>query len=47
MQCAEARMIKINELTKNFEDICAVNHVSITVPDGVMFGLPAYAGGNT
>lgn len=32
-------MIKIHDLTKNFDDICAVNHVSLEIHDGIMFGL--------
>ena len=32
-------MIHISDLTKNFDDICAVNHVTLDIPDGGMFGL--------
>lgn len=32
-------MIKISGVTKSFGNICAVNDVSLTVPEGVMFGL--------
>ena len=32
-------MIHISELTKKFDDICAVNHITLDIPDGEMFGL--------
>lgn len=32
-------MIKINDLTKYFDDVCAVNHVSLEIGDGTMLGL--------
>lgn len=32
-------MITISNLTKYFDEICAVNQVSLEIPDGVMFGL--------
>lgn len=32
-------MIEIKNLTKHFDDICAVNHVSLEIPDGIMFGI--------
>lgn len=32
-------MIQIKNLTKNFDHICAVNDVSLTIEDGVMYGL--------
>lgn len=32
-------MIEIENLTKSFDGICAVNHVSFTIPDGVLYGL--------
>jgi ABC-2 type transport system ATP-binding protein len=32
-------MIEINDLTKTFQDITAVNHVSLEIPEGQVFGL--------
>lgn len=32
-------MIKISNLAKYFDDICAINHISFEIPEGVMFGL--------
>lgn len=32
-------MVTIKGLTKYFEGICAVNHISLEIPDGIMFGL--------
>lgn len=32
-------MIKVENVTKNFENICAVNQVSFEIPEGSMFGL--------
>lgn len=32
-------MIKVENVTKEFEHICAVNQVSFEIPDGSMFGL--------
>ena len=32
-------MITISNLTKYFDEICAVNQVSMEIPDGSMFGL--------
>lgn len=32
-------MIRIHDLTKSFDDVCAVNHVSLEIEDGIMFGL--------
>ncbi len=32
-------MIEIRDLTKSYDDICAVNHVTFTIPEGVMYGL--------
>ena len=32
-------MVTISSLTKYFDDICAVDHVSLEIPDGTMFGL--------
>lgn len=32
-------MIEINDLTKAFQDITAVNHVSLEIPEGQVFGL--------
>lgn len=32
-------MIRINDLTKYFDGVCAVSHISLEIPDGVMFGL--------
>lgn len=32
-------MITIQDLTKYFDDICAVHHISLEIPDGMMFGL--------
>ena len=32
-------MIEIKNLTKHFDDICAVNRVSLEIPDGIMFGI--------
>ncbi len=38
--CRKGRlMIKINDLTKYFDDVCAVNHVSLEIGDGTMLGL--------
>lgn len=31
--------IVINELTKNFKDLCAVDHVSLKIKEGEIFGL--------
>ncbi len=32
-------MIEVRNAAKNFEDICAVNHVSFEIPEGCIFGL--------
>ena len=32
-------MIEINNLTKHFDSICAVNDISLNIPDGIMFGI--------
>lgn len=32
-------MVTINNLTKYFGSTCAVNHISLEIPDGIMFGL--------
>ena len=32
-------MIELYNLTKYFGTLCAVNHVSLTIPDGNFFGL--------
>lgn len=32
-------MIEVRNATKNFENVCAVNHVSFEIPEGSMFGL--------
>lgn len=32
-------MIKVENVTKNFDSICAVNQVSLEIPEGSMFGL--------
>lgn len=32
-------MIEIKNVTKNFENVCAVNQVSFEIPEGSMFGL--------
>lgn len=32
-------MIEIKNLTKHFDRICAVNDVSLDIPDGIMFGI--------
>jgi ABC-2 type transport system ATP-binding protein len=32
-------MITVNDLVKNYGDFCAVNHVSFSVPEGVIFGF--------
>ena len=32
-------MIKVENVTKNFDSICAVNQVSFEIPKGSMFGL--------
>lgn len=32
-------MIELNNVTKTFENICAVDHVSTTIQDGMIFGL--------
>lgn len=32
-------MIKVEDLTKKFDELCAVNHVSLSIPEGVMYGL--------
>lgn len=32
-------MITINNLTKYFDSTCAVNHISLEISDGIMFGL--------
>lgn len=32
-------MIEIKNLTKYFDSICAVNDVSLNIPDGIMFGI--------
>lgn len=29
----------IHDLTKSFDNTCAVNHISLEIPDGIMFGL--------
>ena len=35
----EEFMIQIQNMTKRFDDICAVNNISLEVPEGIMFGL--------
>ncbi len=32
-------MIEIKDVTKYFDSNCAVNHVTLSIPEGVMFGL--------
>jgi ABC-2 type transport system ATP-binding protein len=32
-------MIVVQDLVKNYGDFCAVNHISFTVPEGVIFGF--------
>lgn len=32
-------MVEIKNLTKYFDETCAVNHISLEIPDGIMFGL--------
>ncbi len=32
-------MVTINNLTKYFDNTCAVDHISLEIPDGIMFGL--------
>lgn len=32
-------MIEIRNVTKNFDNVCAVNQVSLEIPEGSMFGL--------
>lgn len=32
-------MIQIQNMTKKFGDICAVNDISLEIPEGMMFGL--------
>ncbi len=32
-------MIRMNDLTKYFDGVCAVSHISLEIPDGMMFGL--------
>jgi ABC-2 type transport system ATP-binding protein len=32
-------MIVVKDLTKNYGDFCAVNHISFTVPEGKIFGF--------
>ncbi len=32
-------MIQIQNMTKTFDGICAVNNVSLEIPEGIMFGL--------
>jgi ABC-2 type transport system ATP-binding protein len=32
-------MIEVQDLVKNFADLCAVNHISFTVPQGQIFGF--------
>lgn len=32
-------MIQIQNMTKTFDDICAVNNISLDIPEGTMFGL--------
>lgn len=32
-------MITIHNLTKYFDNTCAVDHISLEIPDGIMFGL--------
>lgn len=32
-------MIEIQNLTKYFDETCAVNNISLDIPDGIMFGL--------
>lgn len=32
-------MIQIQNMTKRFDDICAVNDISLEIPEGIMFGL--------
>jgi ABC-2 type transport system ATP-binding protein len=33
-----SNMIVVQDLVKNYGDICAVNHISFTVPEGKIFG---------
>lgn len=35
----EMSMLQIENLTKNFDTICAVNQVSFTIPDRIVYGL--------
>ena len=40
LRCIErTQMIEINNLTKTFDDIRAVNDVTFEIPDGVMYGI--------
>ena len=32
-------MIEVQDLVKSFADLCAVNHISFSVPEGVIFGF--------
>lgn len=32
-------MIELNQITKIFDDFCAIDHVSATISDGIIFGL--------
>jgi len=32
-------MIRVEKLLKNFDDVCAVNKVTLTIPEGEMFGI--------
>lgn len=32
-------MIRIEHLTKKFDTVCAVNDVSMEIPEGIMYGL--------
>jgi ABC-2 type transport system ATP-binding protein len=36
---AMGEMIAVNDLVKNYGDFCAVNHVSFSVPEGLIFGF--------
>lgn len=32
-------MIRISDLTKKFDDICAADHINLEIPEGMMYGL--------
>ena len=32
-------MICVKELVKNFDDVCAVNNITLNIPEGEMLGL--------